>query len=82
MSDLLTPSKTLPRSLLLRLEEALWSGVGGDGARGLVVLADVVRKTVRRVVGLSDWTAWRVVVGIRGEQIPRFSRFPLENRPF
>ena len=33
------------RPLLLRLEEALWSGVGGDGARGLVVLADVVRKT-------------------------------------
>ena len=32
------------RSLLLRLEEALWSGVGGDGVRGLVVLADVVRK--------------------------------------
>ena len=44
------------RSLLLRLEEALWSGVGGDGVRGLVVLADVVRKADEahgRVVALD-----------------------------
>ena len=44
------------RSLLLRLEEALWSGVGGDGVRGLVVLADVVRKADEahgRVVALE-----------------------------
>ena len=44
------------RPLLLRLEEALWSGVGGDGARGLVVLAHVVRKADEahgRVVALD-----------------------------
>ena len=62
-----TLSKTLV-PLLLRLEEALWSGVGGDGARGLVVLADVVRKTDEahgRVVlawqtGATAWQmSWR-----------------------
>ena len=41
-----TLSKTLV-PLLLRLEEALWCGVGVDDSRKVVVLADVIRKTVR-----------------------------------